>query len=173
MTLEETSTDENRTSAAQSDAPDAEDIEVDPEESISDERCTELRQRRIDDELYMEISTDYTLNPWDVVAHIRGTCDCEADADAIEDDKPWTEKELVEELFIEQNYHFTEIAELFDCHHETVKNWARDQHQITIVDDSIRTSSKTVRQLQRIGIQNEDDIDLPPEARDSPFNSDE
>lgn len=171
MTLENDSTERTRDSGA--DRPDPEDVNPDPDEAIIDTKCSTLRQKRRDGQTYMEIATSSQLDTWDIVAHIRGNCDCEADEDPVlaNSDKPWAEKELVEELFIEQNYHFTEIAELFGCHHETVKNWARDHHEITIVDDSIRTSSKTVRQLQRIGIQNEDDIDLPPEARESPFDS--
>lgn len=171
MNLEEEQTESGRTENTSIDGqPDPEDIEVEPEESITVEKCAQLREDIQELDSYMALSKDYDLPAWDVVAHIRGDCDCEASVDAVTSDKPWTEKALVEELFIEQNYHFTEIAELFGCHHETVKNWARDHHEITIVDDSIRTSSKTVRELQRIGIQNEEDIDLPPEARESPFD---
>lgn len=172
MTLEEETAETNRNSGGT--RPDPEDIDPDPDEAISDEKCTTLRDQRRDGADYMEIANEYQLDAWDIVAHIRGNCECEAEEDPVVEngDKPWAEKDLVKELFIEQNYHFTEIAELFGCHHETVKNWARDHHEITIVDDSIRTSSKTVRQLQRIGIQNGDDIDLPPEARKSPFDED-
>lgn len=171
MNLEEDQTESSRTETPSTNGqPDPEDIEIEPEESITIEKCEQLREDIQNMDSYMRLADQYSLPAWDIVAHIRGDCECNATVDAVTSDKPWTEKELVEELFIEQNYHFTEIAELFGCHHETVKNWARDHHEITIVDDSIRTSSKTVRKLQRIGIQNEEDIDLPPEARESPFD---
>lgn len=177
MTLEETSSEKDRTDDENLDIPKGEpapeNIDIDPNTAISDEKCAELRLLKKDGGTYMELSEDFGLEAWDVVSHIRGNCDCEVDEEEMESDKPWTEKKLVQELFIEQNYHFTEIAKLFDCHHETVKNWARDHHQITIVDDATRTSSKTVRKLQRIGIQNQENLDLPPEARKSPFGNNE
>lgn len=147
--------------------------DVSPDEEVSNERCAELRQLRKDGYEYMDIASKSNLDSWDVVAHIRGKCSCDSPETAITEksDKPWAEKELVRVLFIEKNMDYTEIAELFDCHHETVKNWARDKHEITIIEDSIQTSSKTVRQMLRIGIQSEDDTDLPPEARKSPFGN--
>jgi len=173
VTLEDNSESVNSDSDAEAPAP--EEVDPKPETSVSSQKCSEMRQKLREENEYMSIADTIDLPLWDIVAHIRGNCDCDADEAPVTENthKPWAEKELVKELYIEQNYHFTEIGELFDCHHETVKNWARDYHEITIIDDSVRTSSKTVRELHRIGIQNDDDIDLPPEARESPFGSSE
>lgn len=169
MTLEDDS--KNRNSG--SGAPSPEEVNPEPEEPISNAKCAKLRESLRESGEYMQVVADFDIDVWDIVAHVRGNCDCETEVGPVVDNdfKPWAEKQLVEELYIEQNYHFTEIGELFDCHHETVKNWARDYHEITIIDDSVRTSSKTVRKLHRIGIQNDEEVDLPPEARESPFES--
>lgn len=171
VTLEEDDPEELNKSSV--DGPNPEDVDPKPDESITPSLCSEMRTYLRESGSYMSLSKNYELDIWDIVAHVRGNCDCNADEEPVDDNshKPWAEKELVEELYINQNYHFTEIGELFSCHHETVKNWARDYHEITIIDDSVRTSSKTVRKLHRIGIQNDDDIDLPPEAHESPFDS--
>lgn len=126
--------------------------------------CSELRQERDSTEKsYMDISEDFDEEPEAVTYHVTGECGCEdSEVDALEKDRPWTEKALLEHLLIEKNLHYTEVGKAFGCHQETVKNWAgEDRFDITVIDNSERVSSKVVRIMHRQGVKRAEDIDDP------------
>lgn len=62
--------------------------------------------------------------------------------------KPWLEPKTLKHLYVDKNMYFTEIADIFGCHQETVRT-SIDKHDISDVDSSNRTSSKKVTKLQR------------------------
>lgn len=152
-----------------------ESYDVSPTNSISAKTCQRIRKRRRNGEKYMDVAEDEGLKPYNVVSHIRGHCDCSVDETPItreteKQDKPWAEKELLRKLFIVENIDYKKIGVLFGCNHETVKTWAREKHEITMIADEDQSSSAQVRELLRIGIRNEEEeSDLPPEAKDTPY----
>jgi uncharacterized protein YjcR len=79
---------------------------------------------------------------------------CEDEIPPLDDDTPWREPQVIKELFLDENMHFTEMSEALGCHPETARNWVL-RYEISPVDSKKRTSSKTVRRLQRIGAENE------------------
>lgn len=132
---------------------------------IEPETCSDLRTvRRESEKDYMEISDEADIAPEVVTYHVTGECDHTHDVEPLDKDRPWTEKALLKYLLIDKNMDYTEVGEAFGCHQETVKNWAgEDRFDITVIDNSERVSSKTVRKMHRKGVQLEQDIEDPIE----------
>jgi hypothetical protein len=125
------------------------------ESEVTEELCGKIRELRTQGETYMEIADELGVAPKILPLHIKGECDCEVDVDPIENDKPWEEKSLMKFLHQSKNcWHYTDIADCFGCHPETVKNWVGpEHHNIKIIEDNERTSSQNVTRIHRIGIQ--------------------
>ena len=124
--------------------------------------CEQLRNERDDGDTYEELSKRHSCSILTAIRHASGDCSCSVDVDPIEDDKPWREEAVVEELFVEENMFFTEMADELGCHPETARNWVI-KHEVSEVPSSHRTSSKTVRMLQRLGEEDQAEfgIDFP------------
>lgn len=121
--------------------------------SVSESECAYMRLQRAAGVKYHNIADNSEVPIEDVATHVRGKCDCNVtDVEPIDDDSPWREPQVVKELFIEENMHFTEMANLLDCHPETARNWVI-RFDVSPVPSNHRTSSKTVRLLQRIGAE--------------------
>jgi len=123
---------------------------------ISESECAFMRLQRLADVKYHNITENMEYALKDVIIHVRGKCSCNDDLAPVDDDSPWREPQVVQNLFIDENMHFTEIADLLDCHPETARNWVL-RYDISQVPSTNRTSSKTVRLLQRIGAEQEEE----------------
>lgn len=116
------------------------------------DECALMRLQRHAGVSYCNIADNIDRSIHTVTRCVRGKCDCDSTVPAVEDDAPWREPQVVEELFLEENLYFTEMADLLDCHPETARNWVI-RHDVSPVPSSHRTSSKVVRKLQRLGAQ--------------------
>lgn len=136
---------------------------TDSDFSLEDISCSTIRQERDSTEKsYMDLADEFDEEPEAITYHVTGECDCEHEVDALDKDRPWTEKELLEHLLIEKNMHYTEVGNAFGCHQETVKNWAgEDRFDITVIDNSERVSSKIVRIMHRQGVKRSEDLEDP------------
>lgn len=132
-----------------------EDYEIITEEDVTESICNQARKLRSEDVSYMEISDELDISPRLIPLHVKGTCDCETEVDPIENDKPWTERELMKYLHQSDNcWHRNEIANFLGCHQETIKNWISEKHHgLKVIDDSDRTSSQNVTRIHRLGIK--------------------
>ena len=156
------------------------DAVVTSSEVIDDDLCDRMRKHREQGLEYVEIAEKTDTHVWNVLPHILGECEtCSDDSDAehdpntpaLDNDKPWREESLLEELFIVENLDFTRIADQVGCHNETVRNWI-DKYDIAILDPEDRTSSPTVRLLTRLGEQQKQEAndDIPDAARQRPLD---
>lgn len=132
-----------------------EDYDIITEENFTEELCNTARELRSNGKTYMEIADELNVSPRLIPLHVKGTCECETQADPIENDKPWTERELMKYLHQSDNcWHRNEIANFLGCHQETIKNWISEKHHgLKVIDDSDRTSSQNVTRIHRLGIQ--------------------
>jgi len=131
------------------------DYGISREEQISEKLCVEIRRLRHSSSSYMDIAEEMDIDPKLLPLHIKGECECEhTEQPPIENDKPWEEKGIVEFLHQNKNcWHYTDIADCFGCHPETVKNWVGEEHHdLKIIEDTDRTSSQNVTRIHRIGI---------------------
>lgn len=132
-----------------------EDYQTIRNEDFTEQHCTRARELRHSDVSYMEIAAELDISPRLIPMHVKGECNCDVETTPIENDKPWTEKDLMKYLHENNNcWHRNEIANFLGCHQETIKNWIGEQHHdLKVIDDSDRTSSQSVTQIHRIGIK--------------------
>jgi DNA-directed RNA polymerase specialized sigma24 family protein len=122
--------------------------------NISEKTCSELRLQWDSGRSYIELADSFDLELSEVLTHVRGLCRHSSSSIEVTD-FPWRDKEILAELSIEQNLHFTEMGKILNCHPETVRNWIL-RNELNFSDQK-RTSSKTIRILQRIGMESKED----------------
>lgn len=124
--------------------------------------CVELRNQRRQGLSYKQLNEAYPLYLEEILGHVVGTCECNVEVeelDSREEDEPWCERYVLQTLRIEENMRFTQMAEVLDCHPETAKKYV-DKFDVSPLDSSDRTSSPTVNELQRLGAENDGDIQI-------------
>lgn len=124
--------------------------------------CSELRQERKNSTPYEDLDRKYSMDIEEIICHVTGNCDCQGVTVSSIDsrnDEPWRERYVVKKLYRERQKRFTEMADILDCHSETAKKYV-DEFDISPIDSSNRTSSPRVNKLQRMGKEQNGDIDI-------------
>lgn len=139
---------------------------LDEKYSLGDDfiTCGELRKSREEDEdgnkvSYIELSEELGVEPEKIAFHVRGQCQCDSEVESLKQDKPWTEKELLQYLLIDKNIGYVDAAKAFDCHEQTVNNWAGEERfDIMIIPSNERVSSPIVTEIHREGIRRSEEL---------------
>lgn len=128
------------------------------------EDCGKLRQQRQAGVEYEKILEEYTRKEQyrEILRHITGGCTCDATVSAVTE-KPYASEELMRFFFFAENLDFTEIGFICDRHRETIKTWICEEHELSVVEDTERTSSKRIREMQRFAAENNIELDKPLE----------
>lgn len=129
---------------------------------IVEDVCQELREERKEGREYEDLESSYTMELEEIIMHIIGDCECtDGYIQPLEsrEDEPWREEYVIRELYRKEEKRFTEMAEILNCHSETAKKYV-DKFDVSPIDSSNRTSSTRVNRLQRLGAENEGDIEI-------------
>lgn len=128
-------------------------------QQVGPEECKKIRYMRKEKDIeYWNISYLLECSIKTTISHAHGCCDCNHEEDPVVD-KPWAERRTMIVLFKKLNLHFTEIGEILGCHQETSREWIINRHELCELEEEHRTSSKKVRELQRLGKKLEDDVE--------------
>jgi hypothetical protein len=132
---------------------------------IVEDVCQELRDERKGGRKYEDLESSYTMELEEIIMHIIGDCECiDGHTPPLEsrEDEPWREEYVIRKLYRKEEKRFTEMAEILNCHSETAKKYV-DKFDVSPIDSSNRTSSTRVNKLQRLGAENEGDIEIEKE----------
>lgn len=127
-----------------------------PCQAISPEVCEDIYDLRMNGESYETITSELNITMYTALYHAIGHCDCSTPSVCTDDDVPWREKSVVEDLFLTHNLHFKEMGTLLGCNSETAREWTIKHSVKRDTYDKV-TSSKTVKQLQQLGAENIDE----------------
>lgn len=85
-----------------------------------------MRRRRHEGVEYHVIAADVGVSIKNVIECVKGLCWCDTQVDPVTNDSPWREQQVLETLRIDENLNLREIAELLDCHTNSVINWSNN-----------------------------------------------
>ena len=130
--------------------------------AIAPEDCGKLRQQRQAGVEYEQILESYVTKEQyrEVLEHITGDCSCDTAVSRVSE-KPYADETFMRFLFFTENLDFTEIGFICNRHRETIKTWICEEHDLAVVDDTERTSSKRIRNMQRFAAENNVSLDEP------------
>lgn len=130
--------------------------------------CKKIREKRREGYDYRHIADSFGVRLLDAVIHGEGysdtdgsipSCNCSSGDPSPRRERPWREPAVLECLYIDNNIGFTRIGEILSCNKETVQNQV-DKGGVGIIPKEKRSSSPTIRKLQRAARSSTNTIDL-------------